>query len=126
MVSAVAVWVMVQPLATFAVGGVEASLSLAVALTVMVASFRDSMIAWLDAVLPAPLYLRTAGSAGRADAAPLPADLAARIAALPGVQRAQPMRGTSMRLSPDRPAVSLLLRPLHGPQGRSEERRVGK
>ncbi len=102
---------------TVAVGGVVASLSLAVALTVMVASFRDSMIAWLDAVLPAPLYLRTAGSAGRADAAPLPADLAARIAALPGVQRAQPMRGTSLGVSPDRPAVSLLLRPLHGPQG---------
>ncbi|MDR3017533.1 MAG: ABC transporter permease [Delftia acidovorans] len=102
---------------TVAVGGVVASLSLAVALTVMVASFRDSMIAWLDAVLPAPLYLRTAGSAGRADAAPLPADLATRIAALPGVQRAQPMRSTSLWLSPDRPAVSLLLRPLHGPQG---------
>ncbi|MDH0847595.1 MULTISPECIES: FtsX-like permease family protein [Delftia] len=102
---------------TVAVGGVVASLSLAVALTVMVASFRDSMIAWLDAVLPAPLYLRTAGSAGRADAAPLPADLAARIAALPGVQRAQPMRSTSLWLSPDRPAVNLLLRPLHGPQG---------
>lgn len=102
---------------TVAVGGVVASLSLAVALTVMVASFRDSMIAWLDAVLPAPLYLRTAGSAGRADAAPLPADLAPRIAALPGVQRAQPMRSTSLWLSPDRPAVSLLLRPLHGPQG---------
>ncbi|WFF79775.1 FtsX-like permease family protein [Delftia tsuruhatensis] len=102
---------------TVAVGGVVASLSLAVALTVMVASFRDSMIAWLDAVLPAPLYLRTAGSAGRADAAPLPADLAPGIAALPGVQRAQPMRSTSLWLSPDRPAVSLLLRPLHGPQG---------
>ncbi|PZP64022.1 MAG: ABC transporter permease [Delftia acidovorans] len=102
---------------TVAVGGVVASLSLAVALTVMVASFRDSMIAWLDAVLPAPLYLRTAGSAGRADAAPLPADLAPRIAALPGMQRAQPMRSTSLWLSPDRPAVSLLLRPLHGPQG---------
>lgn len=102
---------------TVAVDGVVASLSLAVALTVMVASFRDSMIAWLDAVLPAPLYLRTAGSAGSADAAPLPADLAARIAALPGVQRAQPMRSTSLWLSPDRPAVSLLLRPLHGPQG---------
>jgi putative ABC transport system permease protein len=102
---------------TVAVGGVVASLSLAVALTVMVASFRDSMTAWLDAVLPAPLYLRTAGGAGRADAAPLPAGLAARIAALPGVQRAQPMRSTSLWLSPERPAVSLLLRPLHGPQG---------
>ncbi|CAB5657236.1 outer membrane-specific lipoprotein transporter subunit LolE [Delftia tsuruhatensis] len=102
---------------TVAVGGVVASLSLAVALTVMVASFRDSMVAWLDAVLPAPLYLRMAGGAGRADAAQLPTDLAARIAALPGVQRAQPMRSTSLWLNPERPAVSLLLRPLHGPQG---------
>ena len=102
---------------TVAVGGVVASLSLAVALTVMVASFRDSMLEWLDAVLPAPLYLRTAGSTGRTDAVQLPADLAARIAALPGVQRAQPMRSIGLVLSPERPAVSLLLRPLHGPQG---------
>ncbi len=102
---------------TVAVGGVVASLSLAVALTVMVASFRDSMIAWLDTVLPAPLYLRTAGGTGRADAVQLPAGLAARIAALPGVQRAQPMRSIGLALSPERPAVSLLLRPLHGPQG---------
>lgn len=102
---------------TVAVGGVVASLSLAVALTVMVASFRDSMIAWLDTVLPAPLYLRMAGSAGRPDAMPLPADLAQRIAGLPGVQRAQPMRSTSLQLNPERPTVSLLLRPLHGPQG---------
>jgi putative ABC transport system permease protein len=38
--------------AAMAVGGVVASLSLAVALTVMVASFRGSVIQWLDAVLP--------------------------------------------------------------------------
>jgi hypothetical protein len=40
---------------TVAVGGVVASLSLAVALTVMVTSFRGSMMEWLDAVLPAPM-----------------------------------------------------------------------
>jgi hypothetical protein len=43
------------------VGGVVASLSLAVALTVMVTSFRGSMMEWLDAVLPA-LYVRAAGA----------------------------------------------------------------
>src|SRR5690606_20389875 len=42
--------------ATIAVAGVVASLSLAVALTVMVASFRASVTQWLDAVLPADLY----------------------------------------------------------------------
>ena len=51
--------------ATIAVAGVVASLSLAVALTVMVASFRDSVTQWLDTVLPADLYLRAASSARR-------------------------------------------------------------
>ena len=44
--------------ATIAVAGVVASLSLAVALTVMVASFRDAVTRWLDVVLPADLYVR--------------------------------------------------------------------
>ncbi len=46
--------------AAIAVGGVVASLSLAVALTVMVSSFRGSVTQWLDAVLPSPLYVRSA------------------------------------------------------------------
>lgn len=97
---------------TVAVGGVVASLSLAVALTVMVTSFRGSMIDWLDAVLPAPLYLRAAGGSSRVDAALLPIDVAAQIARLPGVERAQPMRTTSLMLSPHNPSISLLVRPL--------------
>jgi len=43
------------------IGGVVAALSLAVALTVMVASFRGSGQHWLDAMLPAPLYVRASG-----------------------------------------------------------------
>jgi hypothetical protein len=35
-----------------------------VALTVMVASFRDSVTRWLDVVLPADLYVRTAPAGG--------------------------------------------------------------
>src|SRR4030095_5240966 len=54
--------------ATVAVAGVVASLSLSVAVTVMVGSFRTSMLHWLDAVLPADLYVR-AGSAGSEGAA---------------------------------------------------------
>ena len=64
---------------TVAVGGVVASLSLAVALTVMVTSFRGSMMEWLDAVLPAPMYVRAAGGSSRVDAALLPADAAQRL-----------------------------------------------
>ena len=50
----------VRESAAVAVSGVVASLSLAVALTVMVASFRESVTHWLDVVLPADLYVRAA------------------------------------------------------------------
>jgi putative ABC transport system permease protein len=66
--------------ASVAVGGVVASLSLAVALTVMVTSFRGSMLDWLDAVLPSPLYLRAAGGSSKSDAALLPPAAAGRPA----------------------------------------------
>lgn len=101
---------------TVAVGGVVASLSLAVALTVMVTSFRGSMMEWLDAVLPAPLYVRAAGGSSRVDAALLPADAAQRLEQLPGIARAQAMRSSQLVLSPERPALSLLIRPLQGEQ----------
>ena len=99
---------------TVAVGGVVASLSLAVALTVMVTSFRGSMMQWLDAVLPAPLYVRAAGGSSRADAALLPADAAQHLSQLPGIARAQPMRSSTLLLSPEKPAISILVRPLKG------------
>lgn len=70
-----------------AVSGVVASLSLAVALTVMVASFRDSVTHWLDVVLPADLYVRAAMGTGAADTVFFPPELALReVAACPGVK----------------------------------------
>ena len=101
--------------AAVAVGGVVASLSLAVALTVMVGSFRSAVDAWLDAVLPAPAYLRSPGTASGGDAPALPEDLEARVARLPGVERVQALRSSSLLLDPTRPAVALLARPL-GPR----------
>lgn len=102
--------------ASVAVGGVVASLSLAVALTVMVTSFRGSMLDWLDAVLPSPLYVRAAGGSSKSDAALLPPALLQAVRDLPGVERAQPLRATSLWLDADRPPITLLARPLHGPQ----------
>lgn len=99
--------------AAVALGGVVAALSLAVALTVMVASFRGSVIQWLDAVLPAPLYVRLAGPAGE-DAATFPPGFGEAVARLPGVQRVQPQRVSSLLLDPTRPPVALLARPLGG------------
>jgi putative ABC transport system permease protein len=98
--------------AAIAVGGVVASLSLAVALTVMVASFRGSVLQWLDAVLPAPVYLRSALHAAGGEAALLSAGLASAVAQLPGVDRVEPLRASPLQLDPARPALTLLARPL--------------
>jgi putative ABC transport system permease protein len=101
--------------ATAAVAGVVASLALSVALTVMVASFRDGVSRWLDSVLPADLYARSAGSSGAAVNAWLPPDFAARAAALPGVQRVEAARQQALALAPGQPTVTLIARPLPDP-----------
>jgi putative ABC transport system permease protein len=102
--------------ATVAVAGVVASLSLAVALTVMVSSFREAVTAWLDTVLPADLYLRAAsGGATRGDTATLPAELPRRAATLPGVQRVESQRVVSITIDPQQPVVALIARPLGDP-----------
>ncbi len=100
--------------AAVAVGGVVAALSLAVALTVMVTSFRASLGQWLDSVLPAPLYLRAASGATGDEAAVFPPGFADTLARLPAVARVQALRTSSLQLRPDRPAVTLLARPLGG------------
>lgn len=98
--------------AAIAVGGVVASLALAVALTVMVASFRGSVMQWLDAVLPSPLYVRSALGTPGSDAALLPAGLAEAVAQLPEVDRVQPLRASPLQLEPTLPALTVLSRPL--------------
>ena len=100
----------VRESAAVAVSGVVASLSLAVALTVMVTSFRGSVTAWLDVVLPADLYVRTATSTGSADTAFLDPTLAHAVAQLPGVARLATQRTTHLQLDPARPAVALMAR----------------
>jgi putative ABC transport system permease protein len=101
--------------ATVAVAGVVASLALAVALTVMVASFRDGVSRWLDQVLPADLYVRTAASSAASDQAFLPPGFAATVSGLPGVARVEAARTRALVLDAARPAVSLIARPLADP-----------
>jgi putative ABC transport system permease protein len=100
--------------ASIATSAVVASLALSVALTVMVGSFRESVMRWLDAVLPAGLYLRAAAGAGGAETALLPSDFVAGVAAMPGVARVEGLRLRTLTLDPARPAVTLIARPLHG------------
>ena len=108
----------VRESAAVAVSGVVASLSLAVALTVMVASFRDSVTQWLDVVLPADLYLRTAapsGAGGTGDTVYFTPEFVRAIAQTPGVARVNTLRTTSLLLRPSQPAVALIARDLSEP-----------
>ena len=98
--------------ATIAVAGVVASLALAVALTVMVTSFRDSVADWLDALLPADLYVRGTASSAAADSAVLAPAFVAAAARVAGVQRIEAQRIASLQLDPARPAVALIARPI--------------
>lgn len=98
--------------ASAAVAGVVASLALSVALTVMVGSFRDAVADWLNAVLPADLYLRVAGGSGAAELLALPADFAVQAAALPGVTRVRASRVRPVSIDPQRPSVALIVRPV--------------
>ena len=104
--------------ATIAVAGVVASLSLAVALTVMVGSFREAVLAWLDTVLPADLYVRSGSGGPSSDPTTLPAELSARAAGIPGVSRVEAQRVTQLQLDPAKPAVALIARALDDPAAR--------
>ncbi len=94
------------------VAGVVASVALSVALMVMVASFRHSMLLWLDQVLPAQIYARILGGSAAAQQAWLDPALVRQLAATPGVARSLASRSQALRLSPDLPPLSLLARPL--------------
>ncbi len=105
----------VRETAAVAVSGVVASLSLAVALTVMVASFRDSVTRWLDVVLPADLYVRTADGTAAGDTAYLDPAFVQAARQVPGVARAVTQRVRTLLLDPALPAVALLARPIDDP-----------
>ncbi len=98
--------------ASATVAGVVASLALSVAITVMVASFREAVSAWLDTALPADLYARASGSGSLADPVFLPPALVAQAATLPGVARVVATRQRSLVIDPQQPALTLLSRPL--------------
>ena len=99
----------VRESAAVAVSGIVASLSLAVALTVMVASFRESVTHWLDVVLPADLYLRGGGGAHFAPT------FAQSLRGVPGVSRVATIRTQSLALDPLRPSVTLIVREIDDP-----------
>ncbi len=109
----------VRETAAVAVSGVVAALSLAVALTVMVASFRDSVTQWLDVVLPADLYMRTSAPSGPSsvagDTVYFSPEFVQAIAAVKGVSRVSALRTTALLLDASQPAVALVARDITDP-----------
>ncbi len=91
-----------------------ASFSLMVSMLIMVGSFRASLETWLDQMLPADLYVR-AGRSGETGF--LSEREQSAITTAEGVQATVFVRSRNILLRPDRPAMTLLARPL--PSGES-------
>ena len=95
--------------AAIALGGILSSFSLMVAMAIMVASFRVSVDDWLQRVLSAELYVRSA-SAG--DTGALSPQEQRAIAATPGVAHADFLRQSQLVLDAARAPVALIARPI--------------
>ncbi len=82
-----------------------ASVSLMVAMAIMVTSFRHSLEDWLTVMLPADLYVR-----GASDSVKFAADERLAMARESGIARAEFMRTTSLAVDASKPRVTLLAR----------------
>jgi putative ABC transport system permease protein len=92
---------------TVSLAAIVASFSLMAAMAIMVASFRESVDDWLDAVLPAQLYVQAARGG---ETARLEPDFEMRVRALPEVSRADFLRTGRVTLDPSRAPLSLIAR----------------
>jgi putative ABC transport system permease protein len=95
--------------ATVSIAAVLVSFSLMVAMAIMVYSFRLSLDAWMQRVLPADVYVR-AGSASVGAYLDAPAQRA--LAALPGVERVDFVRFQDILLPGERLPLSVIARPI--------------
>jgi putative ABC transport system permease protein len=68
------------------VGALSTAIAMMTSVGIMVGSFRQTVITWMDSQLPADLYLRPAGDPSADRHPTLSLDLTNRIAKLPGVQ----------------------------------------
>jgi putative ABC transport system permease protein len=73
------------PRLTISVAALAVSLSMMVAVAVMIGSFRETVVAWVDQTLKADLYIRPAARANVATDATLSPEVVSTIAAMPGV-----------------------------------------
>jgi len=93
--------------AGIALGGVLSSFSLMVAMAIMVSSFRVSVDEWVQQLLPADLYVRTASAGSTALLKPAEQN---QLRAVPGIARVDFLRTRPLSLAAERPNVLLLAR----------------
>ena len=108
-----AIWRLAQAPASAAglISGVVAALALSVAMVVMVASFRDSMIQWLDQVLPADLYANFK-QLNLGDELLKNPNLLKNIDQVSGIERYELTVQRKLLFQSDRPEVTLIARPI--------------
>lgn len=84
---------------SIAISGLMIGLAMTLAVGVMVASFRDTVVLWMNQVLHADLFIAPRPAAAFARPDLLPATLADRIAEIPGVAAVDPFRGRRIRIA---------------------------
>ncbi len=95
--------------AALSVAAIVVSFSLMVAMLIMVTSFRSSLDAWTEKILPADLYLRARYVGQSAYLAP---EQLESLAALPGVARIVSARFAQVLLEPDAAPLTVIAREL--------------
>ncbi|AIY41934.1 AttF component of AttEFGH ABC transport system / AttG component of AttEFGH ABC transport system [Collimonas arenae] len=93
--------------ASIALGGVLSSFSLIVAMAIMVSSFRISVDDWMQQLLSADLYVRSAGNGETGAMRPAEQRL---LTTMPGVAHTDFLRTSPLALDPARPPVILIAR----------------
>ncbi len=68
------------------VAALATAIAMMASVAIMVGSFRETVIVWLDTQLRADLYIRAAGPAQAGEYPPLPAGVPDRVRRIPGIQ----------------------------------------
>ena len=90
---------------SFSVSSLAMAVCLLVGITLLVESFRETLVRWVDRSLRADIYVTAAAGARPAPGATLDAQLVERLAAMPEVEGVDPLRRLFLRVGGRRVAV---------------------
>lgn len=92
-----------------AIASLMVAVSVTIGVSVMIASFRATVTNWLDLTLVADLYISAPAAGGGQATISLPADLPARIQAVPGVAAVETIRSVQVGAAGSEAPVSLVV-----------------